>query len=62
MGYKYLLKKKGKIKKIENEYKGRIDIYKKIISSWKMLNCFDDGMDLIFGGGFKGLGFVMLFN
>lgn len=27
-----------------------------------MLNCFDDGMDLIFGGGFKGLGFVMLFN
>lgn len=26
MGYKYLPKKNGKIKKIENEYKGRIDI------------------------------------
>lgn len=59
MGYKYLPKKNGKIKKIENEYKGRIDIYKKIISSWKMPNCFDDGTDSTFGGGSKGLGPVM---
>lgn len=62
MGYKYLPKKNGKIKKIENAYKGRIDIYKKIISSWKMPNCFDDGTDSTFGGGSKGLGPVMSFN
>lgn len=55
----YLPKKNGKIKKIENEYKGRIDINKKIISSWKMPNCFDDGTDSTFGGGSKGLGPVM---
>lgn len=53
------------MKKIENEYKGRIDINKKIISSWKMPNCFDecfdDGTDSTFGGGSKGLGPVMSF-